>query len=460
MATYERKELEIGQLNVDLSNYRIGEFDSTRSAYRAMIDEEGVDLTNLAADIVENGLSPTELLIVGADEENRGQFVVYEGNRRITALKMLETPTLAADTDLYKTFVRLSKQYLRKPVKKLECVVFKNKDDAMQWIVRRHTTMQGRGLSPWGAPAQARWEASRGDVRPSKAVLDYLRDNDMLNATVDTAMNRRTTNLDRVLQMPYLTKQLGISISRDGQIAFGNGSANAGNRLLKRIVEAIAAPEFNVNDIRHASDRETFIDKFADGAVTGSGTKTESAKPGRQAAKTSPPRRKAPSPDTRTCLALTGKDSALSVQEPRLVALYEEARTIKPDQVPNSAAILTRVFLELSTEHYLQKFQILLPAVHQAKAKTHWSDIGISLKEKIETVLKHLDPAKKDPDLKQARQGASSSDFLHSIQNLHQFVHALKIDVDPDEVKRVWLRWHPYLTKVFDAIAAKKSRKP
>ena len=43
----EKRDIETRLLEVDLGNFRIGDFDNARAAYKAMIEEEGADLANL-----------------------------------------------------------------------------------------------------------------------------------------------------------------------------------------------------------------------------------------------------------------------------------------------------------------------------------------------------------------------------------------------------------------------------
>jgi len=167
-------------------------------------------------------------------------------------------------------------------------------------------------------------------------------------------------------------------------------------------------------------------------------------------------RRRVPSPLERATLALKGRENVLAITEPRLNALYDEALHLNPDSHPNSAAILTRVFLELSTDYFLTATKVALPTVHKDKGRRHWSDIGIALKEKIAIALKNLDPSDKEPALKDARTARSKTDVLHSVEALHDFIHQLKADPDPKEVKRIWGRWHPYFAHIYERIATLK----
>src|SRR3546814_8423555 len=91
--------------------------------------------------------------------------------------------------------------------------------------------MDGRGLSQWGTDATARANAHRGKVRASKAVIDRLKAKGLISPTLEKGLAPRT-NLDRVLQMPYMAQALGIRIAKDGDISYENDDAAKGDKLL------------------------------------------------------------------------------------------------------------------------------------------------------------------------------------------------------------------------------------
>src|SRR3546814_12279891 len=72
--------------------------------------------------------------------------------------------------------------------------------------------------------------------------------------------------------------------------------------------------------------------------------------------------------------------------------------------------------------------------------------------------LKVLDPEEHNRDLKQPRNGLSDKLALHSVDQMHDFMHNLKADADPKEIKRIWERWHPYLELLFATLAAQPER--
>lgn len=449
-------DIDLGLLSVDLENFRIGEHDTVREAYQSMLEEQKQNLTNLAADIIEHGLSPTELFSVCPNPDMPNHYIVCEGNRRITAIRMLETPPLAAGTSLHKRFVELSKMYLKKPIKRVSCVVFKDKESAFLWSERKHNgEMGGRGVVKWSAEATSRADAFRGKVRPSMAVIDHLKSNNLLPKALEATLVGRTSNLDRVFQMPYMKETLGIKIEKDGSIFIENGNSKQGGELLVRMLKAMAVKGFTVDKIRHASDRKDFIDQFSAHTVKVSNATLKKDNKGSpnpvSNVVTKRISKKAPSPIDRQTLGLKGKEYAINIKEVRLNALYNEAMRLNPEILPNSAAILTRVFLELSTDYYLTKKKIPLPDFHMSKGRKKWSDLGIKLKDKINAVLKEIDPSGDAREFKETRKGLSNADALHSVEALHDFVHHLGSDPDPKEVKRIWARWHNYLSSIFES---------
>ena len=83
--------LPVADLLLDEDNPRLAvPNQGQRETIRAMATLQGARLQALAADIVKHGLDPSDLPIVMEVENKR--FVVLDGNRRVTALKVLENP--------------------------------------------------------------------------------------------------------------------------------------------------------------------------------------------------------------------------------------------------------------------------------------------------------------------------------------------------------------------------------
>lgn len=448
MSKYSQLVIPLGQLKVDFENFRIGTFDNVRDAYAAMIAQQGNKLANLARDIVEHGLSPAEPLIVGPDPDDPTQYVVYEGNRRLTAIKLMHTPALAAGTPIHAEVAKLAKEFTKNPITNIPCLVMPDKDSALHWIERKHTSMDGRGISQWDAPAKARFEAYvKGAHRPSKAVIDYLRTAGKLDARLEAAVARRTTNLDRVFQMPYMRTTLGIEIGQDGSVGFSNGNKQQGDELLLDIVKALAHKDLKVDKIKTADQRKEFIDLFLDRSLAAPPKPARASTAKSRTAKKSSP--KPSSAEERVWLAPADRGTELPIRDPRLAQVYKEARTLNADRFPATSAVMLRVFLELSTDHFLLSMKVPVPAKYQGKK---WTASQIPLKDKIRTVLGVLDPTGSLPNLKQARAGLSDPDRLHAVEELHAAVHGLSANVVGKEARIAWDRWHNYLAMLHNRL--------
>lgn len=134
------KTIKLTSLFVNTENYRFEPLSSQKEAIDKMVEDQGDKLYSLVDDIVTNGLSPVDLIIVTPNEDNN-KYIVLEGNRRITSLKLLNNPTLIDDKyiSLRKKFQKLQKENPNaiSELKNIACAVFENPTEADIWIKRK-----------------------------------------------------------------------------------------------------------------------------------------------------------------------------------------------------------------------------------------------------------------------------------------------------------------------------------
>lgn len=94
------KKIKLTSLFVNTENYRFEPLSSQKEAIDKMIEDQEDKLYSLADDIVTNELSPVDLIMV-TPSEDVNKYIVLEGNRRITSLKLLNNPTLIDDKYSY-----------------------------------------------------------------------------------------------------------------------------------------------------------------------------------------------------------------------------------------------------------------------------------------------------------------------------------------------------------------------
>lgn len=113
-----------------------------------MLEDAGI--IELMASIGEQGYFPGEPLLVVAAEPDLQEFLVVEGNRRLTAVKLLLQPELAS---IRKIAVQQVVDEAVKAPDTLPVVVFPKREAILDYLGYRHIT----GIKAWGALAKARY---------------------------------------------------------------------------------------------------------------------------------------------------------------------------------------------------------------------------------------------------------------------------------------------------------------
>lgn len=463
MATWET--FKLSELKLDQTNYRTGPVSTQRASILAIIEDQKTKLVNLAADILEVGLSPGEPIWVTRDTHTSGMYIVLEGNRRITALKLMENPALADGTEVEHAFKTLAEKFAENPRREVEARVFGSEEEAKPWRRRRHMTeTSGVGVQGWKFMAKARADHDQGRKAPRFMIVhDLLQDDSDEWQEITEVLDSKWSTVDRVLNASTLPKILGVTINMKAKtVTFENGNVNAGKALLRRILAEIASPNFNFARIEKDTDRETFIRDFeawavkadpdANGstATSGSSSGKTASKPGSggSAAGTAGGSKANPTTAERKTLAPKRGPRVLEVGGVRLTSLYQECRKINLKGNENASALLLRVFLELSSEAYLVEKKVPLPAKFKGK-KTDWADIGISLADKITSVADDLDPSKKGKKFQDTRLALNpSTPSPASITTLHGYFHNLHMKPDATNIRSAWDSWEIYLREL------------
>ncbi|CAN0539746.1 unnamed protein product, partial [Ectocarpus sp. 12 AP-2014] len=157
-------------------------------------------------------------------------------------------------------------------------------------------------------------------------------------------------------------------------------------------------------------------------------------------------------PVDRVSLAPTSRDKTYHVIDPSINKIYHEARRLGVEGFERVSGVITRVFLELSCDLYLDKKSVPMPEHFARKSINRWADA--KLREKLQKILECLDPDKKDNELTPIRRGLGSDDWLHSIGTLHSFVHDKLSSATANEVKTIWDRYHPLFKKIHESLSS------
>lgn len=394
----------------------------------------------------------------------------------------MEHPQLIKESfpRLYNQFLSLSEGLPPRLRAGIPCVVLPDYDTALDWVEIKHSTeLDGVGFEKWDAMATARVSERRGRYRRWRIALFRLEAAELDTTAIRAGIQDKTTAVERVLNSRAIKDTLGLVFQNNqGSVAFENGDETSGVRLLHELLRAMAEPGFRTGTVHALADREVFVRNFEALAVKGT---TQNAAAPRDRAAGSPlgasetsgdplsgDTRKAPNEGKsrrlgnasgkhplrsnldRRYLAPRDRSQTFHVVEPALNSLYRELRNLKVKGSAKTAAVLTRVFLELSCDFYLEQF-VPLPAHFSKRGIKRWADAR--LREKVDAVLKHLDPESKQPELSFVRKALGGDDWLHSIDTLHEFVHSRLASVTENEAKVIWDRYQPFLKVLHDRIS-------
>ena len=346
-------------------------------------------------DIVTNGLSPVDLIIVTPSEDNN-KYIVLEGNRRITSLKLLNNPTLIDDkyASLRKKFQKLQKDKANivSELKSISCAVFENPAEADIWIKRKHSgELNGVGTVTWNAQQKQRFEEkTEGKSSIPLQIITLLKSQDNVPENIkESKLN--ITNLQRLMSDPYVREHLGLEIN-NGTLVSKIQVTEVIKGLLK-VVTDILNPEFKVANIYNREKRKQYIDNFENVHRPDLSNETseqwsirdvvndnEKSQINNETKETQKSKSKKP----KVRVGLVPKNLVLHINNPKLNKIFEELKQIPARICPNASSVLLRVFLELSVDAYLEKYDLV-----KNNAITACSS-GESLQGKVGKVLNHM----------------------------------------------------------------------
>lgn len=143
--------------------------------------------TELMESIGENDFFAGEMLLVIPNEKEDGKFIVVEGNRRLTAVLLLNNPELATVKKV--ATKEISEKAKHKPTE-LPCLVFEKRSDIQQYLGFVHIT----GKKSWRMLEKARYLAD-------------LRKNDQFKSK---SFSEASKEIARIIgsRSPYVCKML------------------------------------------------------------------------------------------------------------------------------------------------------------------------------------------------------------------------------------------------------------
>jgi hypothetical protein len=386
-------------------------------------------------------LPQLEKLVVWNDGE---QNIVLEGNRRLTAYKLLINPDLAQDNTL-KNFIKSEKQNIDISDKfELECVLVEDREDAYRYIDRKH--YNGNNEVNWKDTERAHYSKRRGSENPLElikiGIAKIVRELDLPEEMKEQVLGSGyVTTFYRIVTTTPAKREFKYSLDDTGNLIVGNKDFAdklkviiysvlnkkdiKGNPVDSRTLNKTEKIEEFIKSVDKEDTKKIDEEIKANTTENIFGERTISVGPSATKQKVLP--------KSNSRKYLIPMSCSLRIKEVKINNIYRELReNLLLDEtsnaVPNAVGVLFRVFLEISLDHYAKMNQ-----------KIFKKDDSIS--QKIPWVVKSLEDKGYDKiifnNINKVGSAKKENTYL-SIDNFHEYVHSTTTQPSSNELKTKW----------------------
>lgn len=438
-----------------------------------LVSVANYDIRTLAREIVQEFELPQfEKLAV---YEDNGKLVSLEGNRRLTAYKLLINPSLTSDADTRFYFEELKSKVSITDSFELECVVSNNFSQIIKYVDRKH--LKNNNEKPWGQIERGHAKYILLDNTSKKVLLEKELFQIVNNLDIDESQK------DAILGKGFVTSFFRIVGSTSAfdllKLFFDDNKKLKSEdqyflaKLKQIIFDVLNKKTFNGKIISRLDkdDIYTYLESIKIEIVKPEPTKTTTpANQTKQAedigqkntVDNTPNTNQVELPDLGTTSIPVVKSSSqaqlpepvsrpnakepsrnrlipkkpvLNIPSNKINCIYRELRddlllNDSNKAVPNAVGVLFRVFLETSLDYYAEN------------NKGHLFGQNITISQKINYVVSDLISTGKYKNsifdnIRTVANSNKHQSYL-SIEKFHQYVHSNTLQPSPGELKNKW----------------------
>ncbi|WP_417832416.1 hypothetical protein [Terasakiella sp.] len=433
------KSILLTDLNVNRANDRHAELANEQAAIQWLLTHRGDHMRNLAKDIVNEGGIYEPPLVHFEDTDK--VYVVYDGNRRVTCLKLLHDPEMASTEDWRKFFRDQKKEWNGKFPSKIECQVEENKDRIDEILYRRHIGSQsGIGQSQWDAEAKSNFVKRTG--KKSKVNVAEIIDQKLKEAGyLDEGERLPRSNLNRLLSSELFRNRVGLSV-KNNHVELTH-TAETVMETLSRIAQDLIGKVITLDDIWDNDAKKKYLNSLGkeaalptDEDVLSDPVNFKTMKPiktaigGKPGPKPKPGGKPSPKPKQRKHLIRPEIDYGVlpQVHTQRAVDVWNELQHhLEFGKHDNAISVLFRVLLEFSIENYNERQTV--PNVQA----------GDKLAKKFRKAADHMLTSKIiDKKYHEALIKFEKTEVVLSTNTMHKYVHSKNFFPSDTHLKSMW----------------------
>ena len=417
------RTLPLNSLVVNPANDRHGELENETAAIARLFALREQHMRNLTKDLVTKG-EVFEPPLVYPDGD---KFIVADGNRRTTCLKLLDKPRRAPTVELQQFFADQKKAWRGRfpgphPMPRGDGSGSRRRHS----LSSSHRESDGIGQSNWDDRMKNNFVVRTGKGTGS-SVADEI---EKRLAAADMLPKKKIprSNMNRLLSAEAIRNRLGFSI-RKGKFEYLRNE-DAVRRALHRVADDLASGKLTLNEIWDTDSKLNYIDKLDQEGVLPTVADLPK-KPSTSPIPTPPkpqPAPVAPPPARVNLIPHIEYGVAWAGRLQRHHAIWDELQfRLDLSEHPNAISVLLRVLLELAVDNYITRTK---PATVNDNDKLAKKILKVAedLHGQRKITVKYRDVFKK----------AQNIDALISTDTLNRYVHSPQFAPSPEHLKALW----------------------
>lgn len=452
----EMKNLDVKSLQLDLHNFRTVPQEHESGATNALITIDPDGYWALMDSLLADGYLPNENIIIF---ENSEEFIVREGNRRISALKIILGYLRSDDFEINEAYwekINEKSKAWKKRNQEVPCTIYQESEsDMVDKIVGRiHGKGEKAGRRKWTSVARARYQ--RDEKGKSELGLD------LLEKYLDKGKNLTDTEaecwsgdygltvLDEAMRLTW--KPLGYSSSKELSQIYPKKHKRLLDKIMHDIgVKIITFPVLRKTKAKFFNDYGIPLEEASSSdnksTQTTNATNSTSSKAEQSSVTSSAKPIATASNDPRTVKKMLKEFKPKGENRMKLVTLLREMNKLTLKNHPHSFCFLLRSMFEISAKAYCEDHKSSggpSPLKKNGKNKTLASLLG--------DITNHITNDKSDKEKVKELHGAMTelgkSDGLLSVTSLNQLVHNPSFSIQPSDISILFGNVFPLLEEM------------
>lgn len=417
------EDIPLAELRVNRANDRHGELENETAAIAWLFNNREQHMRNLAKDIVDQGAIFDPPLVTPEGTT----FIVFDGNRRVTCLKLLHDPKRAPNTELQSFFHEQRDRFPGEFPTLVSCQVETDRDRVDDILYRRHTgTQNGVGQSTWDDRQKTIFVTRTGKGSGPNAADEIEKRLAAAGTLPDKKIPRSTLN--RLLSAEPFRNRLGFTMKR-GRFELTHDESVV-MPALARVAADLAKRDLVLGDIWDVDGKRVYLDRLErEGVLPSAHHSLTASKPAVVGGRTTRPKPTGTAKPSERKMLIAEVDYGLTwpgrLQRHRQI--WEELQFhLLLKTHPNAISALLRVLIELSVENYVSQAGV---RVNEDDALgTRLRKVGKDLKAKGKIEQSQVDILSK----------FENREELISASTLNAYIHSPTFAPSPEHLVSLW----------------------